>query len=278
MPYTLAHPAFALPLRRLRLPASALAIGAMTPDAPLWMWFIGLGEPFERHVVSYDETHSLVGILTWCLLFGLVGWATWTALLRGALRDALPAGLRSRVPSPPGFTDEPSAGDSRGRLLVLAAAGVVVGATTHVLLDEFTHTGRWGTTNLLWLAESYGGRSGADWLQLVFTGAGLIALAAAIVCWLASVIRRDPHRHSDGAPLPRIVMRAGLGVSAVAACAVVFALWGGGGLFRLAYLFATTGVFVFLIGVVILAVGHRAITMILIAGEPDRRVPHLPRA
>lgn len=72
MPSTPAHPAFAVPLRRLTLHASALVIGAMTPETPLWMWFIGVGAPFERYMVSYDETHTLVEILTWCLLFGAV--------------------------------------------------------------------------------------------------------------------------------------------------------------------------------------------------------------
>lgn len=35
MPFTLAHPAYVLPLRRLGLPVSALAVGSMVPDVPL---------------------------------------------------------------------------------------------------------------------------------------------------------------------------------------------------------------------------------------------------
>lgn len=84
MPFTAAHPALIVPLRRLGLPASALAIGSMAPDFSRYL-------PFR-----VDETHSTAGLFTADLAVGLALWFAWHSLLAPAAMAAAPRSLRAR--------------------------------------------------------------------------------------------------------------------------------------------------------------------------------------
>lgn len=126
MPFTLAHPAAALPLRnRLgRLGSgSALAVGALAPDLA---YFVPLG-------VSGSQSHSWAGLLWFCLPAGVLAWVINRLLLRPFALALAPAEIARRAG--PGRAIEWSSA-----IWLAATVSVVVGATTHVLWDSFTHS------------------------------------------------------------------------------------------------------------------------------------------
>lgn len=130
MPWTYAHPAAILPLRRLCprwLSLPALILGAMSPD---------LG----YHVAAFEWAlfcHTPWGVLTGCLPLGLVLLALlqrWhrplTVLLPAPHRQLFRAELQPARPA--------------ARWLVVVTVSLLLGAATHVVWDAFTHAGRWG--------------------------------------------------------------------------------------------------------------------------------------
>ncbi|MET0928804.1 MAG: DUF4184 family protein [Aeromicrobium sp.] len=201
VPFTLSHPAAVLPLRRLGLPVTVLVIASMVPDVPVFMgWNQG-----------YDFTHSPLGVLTADLVVTSVVVAWWTFVMRDALVDLGPARVRSRLPA--------SARLTRREWLLLPAAAVV-GATTHVVWDAFTHPGRWGWQHFEWLRSDHGGLSGVSWAQYVSGVVGLAVVVAAAVAHLRGVPPVQDGRRPrvlPAATLPVIVAIAGL--TAVAAAA-----------------------------------------------------------
>jgi hypothetical protein len=130
MPFTLAHPAAVLPLRRLRLLRTVpLIIGAMTPDVPYYLpWRIA------KHIP--DVSHTLLGTFTLDLPVGLfLLFVVW--LLRAPL--AAPLGSNARATC---YTAMERFG---GRPLnwALAPLSILVGAWTHIAWDSFTHADGW---------------------------------------------------------------------------------------------------------------------------------------
>src|SRR5687768_8316837 len=85
MPLAPAHPAVVLPLQRLGLPLSALVVGAVAPDAAVYL-------PVP---VSYATTHSGGGLAV-DVVIGLVLLGLWNWLVRDAVVDLVPA-LRVRA-------------------------------------------------------------------------------------------------------------------------------------------------------------------------------------
>lgn len=126
MPFTLAHPAAVLPLRRLRLMRTVpLIIGAMTPDVPYYLpWRIA------KHIP--DVTHTLLGTITLDLPVGLLLLlCVW--LLRAPL--TAPLGARARAKCAGALERF----GSRALNWALAPLSILVGAWTHLAWDSFTH-------------------------------------------------------------------------------------------------------------------------------------------
>ncbi len=121
MPLAPAHPAAVLPLRWLRLPTSAMVVGSVSPDAPV---YLPVG-------VEYATSHSLRGLPVVTVIGLSVLWI-WSVLVRDAVVDATPY-LRHRLPARTRL-------DRRAWLL--APVAVALGAATHVLWDSTTHD--WG--------------------------------------------------------------------------------------------------------------------------------------
>lgn len=119
MPVTPSHIAAILPFSRTALPLSALAIGAMIPDAPL------LTLQFQH----YPLTHSLAGVPTVNLAAGLACFALWWWVLRGPTIHWLPLAIRQRWP----------AHKERAPAPMTVIGGILVGALTHVIWDHGTH-------------------------------------------------------------------------------------------------------------------------------------------
>lgn len=139
MPFTLAHPAAVLPLRRVPcLQMVPLVVGSVTPDLPYFTpW---------RIARWMSETHSMPGTVVTDLPLGMLTLVA-LVLLRRPLTELLGARARSFVMR---------ALERFGRRpisWVLAPLSVLVGAWTHLLWDSFTHPGGWMVQHVSWLSS-----------------------------------------------------------------------------------------------------------------------------
>jgi hypothetical protein len=168
MPFTLAHPAAVLPLRRLRLMRTVpLIIGAMTPDVPYYLpWRIA------KHIP--DVTHTLLGTVTLDLPVGLLLLlCVW--LLRAPL--VAPLGPRARAKCAAAMERF----GSRPLNWVLAPLSILIGAWTHLAWDSFTHADGLMVQRIPALSApvtffSYTGQL-CHLLQYAFSVFGLVVLA-----------------------------------------------------------------------------------------------------
>lgn len=129
MPFTLAHPAIALPLRRVWRPGFlALVLGTMSPDLPYFVPSPSGG--------ALPEAHSLAGALTYGPLYGLT-LLVCAAVLRPVLIAPLWGAHRAVV-------DGLLAPYGRSLTAWLhAAPALVLGCLLHLLCDSATHRGGW---------------------------------------------------------------------------------------------------------------------------------------
>ncbi len=194
MPLTPGHPAVVLPLRHLGLPLSALVVGAVAPDAPVYLP-IGVG---------YATTHSGRGIAV-DVGIGLILLWLWHAVVRDAVVDLTPY-LRSRVP------EQPRLGR---RALLLAPIAVSLGAASHVLWDSATHDWGFVVHEIGLLREEHGPLAGYSWLQHGSTVVGSVVVAAYCVRRLRSlpVLPREPSVRRSGlwlTPVPVAALIVGV--------------------------------------------------------------------
>src|SRR5208282_2730238 len=126
MPFTLAHPAAALPFRKTGLVISAVVVGSMAPDF----------EYFLRLSPQGRFGHSLPGLIIFTLPVALAVLWLFHRSVKFAIVRLLPASLQHRLVC----TDFPFGDVRRFALLVLS---VLVGALTHILWDGFTHRSSW---------------------------------------------------------------------------------------------------------------------------------------
>ena len=199
VPFTLAHPAAVLPLRRVGLPLAAMVCGSMVPDVPL----------FVRGIVTYGFTHSLLGVVTADLALAVTAVAAWCWVLRDAVVDLSPAVVRERLPPRARYS-------AREWALVVPAS--VVGSFSHVAWDAFTHRGRWGVERIGWLHTTHGGLPGYQWAQYTSGVAGL----AVVVLWTLEYLgRRSPQGRPRRVRTPgtKILLASAAAVTATAAVA-----------------------------------------------------------
>jgi hypothetical protein len=130
MPWTFAHPAAVLPLRRFsgpgRLSFAALIIGSMSPD---FLYYVGL---FDRA----NFTHTPLGVFVVCLPAGLLVLCLALSM-RDPIAQILPQPHREALLATRSVLPYLTL-----RSLSLVAASIGIGATTHILWDAFTHEGR----------------------------------------------------------------------------------------------------------------------------------------
>lgn len=132
MPFTISHTAAVVPFSRIlarRNLLSATLIGSMVPDFSLLL-------PWR---LSRIETHSIIGLWTFCLPVGLATFWIFQWLIKPAALEILPDGAyqRSRAHAAPAHILDP-------RQWVLAALCVLAGAVSHLAWDGFTHEGARG--------------------------------------------------------------------------------------------------------------------------------------
>jgi hypothetical protein len=128
MPFTISHTAVVLPfsrwLARWQL-LSAATIGAMVPD--FRVFFPGMPRV---------ETHSIAALFTFCLPVGLITYWIFQRFIKSPILEVLPEGPYARW--------RPFAAEANIQSLrqwVLASAGLLAGALTHLIWDGFTHDG-----------------------------------------------------------------------------------------------------------------------------------------
>lgn len=187
MPFTPSHAIVALPFARTPLMPAAIAVGAMTPDLPLFTR--GLG-------VSYGFTHSAANVV-WTTLIALVLLLIWRVVLRPALLELAPDALAARLPDDWRSTGRgavleliaPRERFGRPLLLVLS---LMLGVLSHIVWDLFTHEGRWGVETFPLLQQQWGPLAGYKWLQHGSSVIGLLIIGVWALLWLRrrDVVRR----------------------------------------------------------------------------------------
>jgi Domain of unknown function (DUF4184) len=195
MPFTASHIAPIVPLYarlgRFRV-ASALIIGSMAPD---FHYFI----PID---VGRLATHSMGGIVAFCLPMGLAAYVLYHLLAKEALLALLPEWIAVRVDRVAG---RPHALPSVRWRDVLGA--LAIGALTHIVWDAFTHRSGWGVVLLPVLLDYVVTVRGYDLyvyglLQHVSTLVGL----ALVLGWSWRWLRRATPLLAE--PRPRLSARA----------------------------------------------------------------------
>ena len=167
MPFTFAHPAAILPLRRSRfLQTVPLVIGSLVPDAPYFLP-ARLGRLFP-------DTHTFYGSFTICLPLGLALMIV-TLLLQEPLTVLL--GARARwvcLRSLERF-------NARPLRWPVALLSVLIGCWTHIAWDSFTHQNGWTTLRVAALSAPVSifgwDTSTSHLLQYLSSVLGLLVLA-----------------------------------------------------------------------------------------------------
>jgi hypothetical protein len=126
VPFTISHAAAVLPLRKIsnaRLPLAALMIGSMSPDFAVFL----PGEPLRTF------THTFAGLFAFCWPVSVAVWLLFVRVLEEPTLALLPDSWHAKfVPSDRGMSLA---------ALALVSAAVLIGGTTHIIWDAFTHRG-----------------------------------------------------------------------------------------------------------------------------------------
>lgn len=201
MPFTLSHIAVVVPITwagtRWLLP-SALAIGCMMPD---FEHVLGLTVPGSANS-SRPYTHSMRGILTFCLPLGVVAMVAYHLVLKRALLWLLPQGHRLRL-APYAARIPLSI-----RTVVATVLSILLGAWTHIAVDAITH----GGYTSYYLGLNYVLFNLPDYpvtifraLQVIFSGAGLLFLVAWYWRWYRAQPEPQPVAEEFRASLGRFL-------------------------------------------------------------------------
>lgn len=219
MPFTPSHAVVALPFVRTPLVPAAIAIGAMTPDLPLFLRGIGL---------DYGFTHQPMNII-WTMLIAFVLLLVWRVVLRPALVVLAPDALAARLPEEWRITGPGTALEvvvPRRRLgdPLLLVVSLLIGVLSHIVWDLFTHEGRWGVETFPILQQAWGPLLGYKWLQHGSSVIGLLIVAVYALVWLR---RREVVRGARNLPVwLRWAWYLSLPVVLVAAWLLGLALYG----------------------------------------------------
>lgn len=189
MPFTPSHAVVALPFVRTPLVPAAIAIGAMTPDLPLFLRGFG---------ITYSFTHTWANLL-WTMVLALGLFLLWCVVLRPAASELSPTWLARRLPrewdSPASDAAARAVGIGQPRIYgPLLVVSLALGVASHIVWDSFTHEGRAGVELLPVLAQQWGPLLGYKWLQ---HGSGLLGVAIIAIWALRAVKSAEPRVAAD---------------------------------------------------------------------------------
>ncbi|MGC2210691.1 MAG: DUF4184 family protein [Candidatus Korobacteraceae bacterium] len=189
MPFTLAHPAAALPFRKTRLVISAVVVGSMAPDFEYFLRLAPQGRYF----------HTPSGLFLCTLPVGMAVLWLFHRCARYAVVRLLPTCVQQRLVC----RDFPFGNLRRFGLLALS---VMVGALTHVLWDSFTHRRSWIVRHWPLLHQqvliSWPIHRSTFVCIVLQHLSGLIGMAM-IAIWCLVWLRTTPPAHAVEAPLSR---------------------------------------------------------------------------
>src|SRR5882724_13372077 len=190
MPFTFAHPAAILPLRRSRfLQTVPLIIGSLVPDAPYFF-------PARIGRTWFPDTHTFYGSVFTCVPLGMA-LLVLTLLLREPLTVLL--GARARwicLRSIERF-------NARPLHWPIALLSILIGSWTHIAWDSFTHQTGWTATRVAALSAPISlfgwDTATSHLLQYVSSVFGLVILAI----WFRSLVVRVPEAVVQDQSRPR---------------------------------------------------------------------------
>ncbi len=181
MPFTITHIAAVTPaawLSRGGLPFSALAIGSMICDIPV----------FFPWMLDYNTMHSFLGMVTHCVPIGVTIYFLFHGLLKRPLATLLPRSMAVRLAP---WVDRDVSFSLVHVALVVGC--VALGSCTHIVWDAFTHHAGWGVRMFPILrqeAVTWGDRS-LDWYEVFQHGSSVVFLPP-LIGGLAWWIYRQP--------------------------------------------------------------------------------------
>jgi hypothetical protein len=228
MPFTFAHPAAVLPLRRSRLLHTIpLIIGSLMPDVPYYF-------PTRVSRMLID-THTLYGSFAICLPWGMAALIL-IMMLRQPLTVLLSARVRwACLRSLDRFTERPFHWP-------VAFLSILIGSWTHIAWDSFTHQSGWTTTRVAVLSAPisiFGWETETSHLlQYVSSVLGLVFIAI----WFAGVLKHVPADAVADTARPRARWTALIAITVVALLIGVsraFLDWHSGSYYFLGYLLLT---------------------------------------
>lgn len=221
MPFTPSHAVVALPFIRTPLVPAAIAIGAMTPDLPLFLGGVGL---------RYSFTHTFGNVL-WTGLVAFALFLLWRVVLRPAVGELSPTWLARRLPV--GWKQRGIAaarasigvGSSDRLYPFMLAASLLLGVLSHIVWDLFTHEARWGVQVFPALDDAWGPFTGYKWLQYGSSAIGLLVIAIWATVRLAHAVPRA-HLERTTPPAVRIAWWLSLPAVLITAWVVGYAGYG----------------------------------------------------
>ena len=128
MPFTFSHPAIVLPLTKYSgryISLTGLVIGSLTPDF----------EYFIRMKVQSNFSHTISGLFYFDLPIGLLLAFLFHNFVRDTLYDNLPLTFRNRLETFKVFNWNDYFRQSYFAVII----SVLIGATSHLFWDSFTH-------------------------------------------------------------------------------------------------------------------------------------------
>jgi hypothetical protein len=178
VPFTLAHAAAALPLRRTRLVPSALVIGTFAPDF----------EYFIRLSPGGGFGHSVLGAVVFILPLSLVVLWLFHSVVKVPAVALLPDAMQRRlVPYLGKFRFVPF---TRFALIVFS---LLLGIATHLLWDSFTHSRTWLYHHWSYLAQPMHIPVVGTWVHYkVFGYISTIFGTLIVLAWLARWFQTAP--------------------------------------------------------------------------------------
>jgi uncharacterized membrane protein YfcA len=227
MPFTFAHPAAILPLRRSRfLQTVPLIIGSMVPDAPYFF-------PYRvaRHIL---ETHTVYSSFAIDVPLGMA-FLMATLLLKEPLTILL--GPRARwicFRSIERF-------NARPLRWPIALFSILIGAWTHIAWDSITHQTGWTAERVAALSAPVSifgwDTETSHLLQYLSSVFGLVVLAL----WFRSLLKGVPAAAADPSrPRARWLLLALIGVASLSiGVARAFLAWHSSTYYHLSYLLLT---------------------------------------
>lgn len=191
MPFTVTHIAAVVPIAwmsRWRLPFSALVIGSMICDIPV----------FFPWLLDYQAMHSFIGVLTHCVPVGMVAYVLFHLLFKQPLCQLLPEAVTMRLAR---WIERPIDFSAWNMLLVVIC--LAIGSSTHIVWDAFTHASRWGVKLVPGLNEvaiAVGHRS-MVWYEVLQHGSTVIVLPILVALGMRWVHRLPVASGQDALPV-----------------------------------------------------------------------------